>query len=127
MVFRLITFTYLWVNVFLSSKIKEAIDMVKIQAFWNATSCLLVNCLLGLLVPEDDGTRTLRSVGNYVPNDMVPYIRRLELQQHRREQLQTLMYFGIIFELSDIQACTQFFFVCILTIYCNLCICFVRM
>jgi hypothetical protein len=44
------------VDFFLSSEIKGAIDNVKIQGFWNVTSRLLVNCLLGLPVLEEDGT-----------------------------------------------------------------------
>lgn len=78
MAFRLTEFTYLWVNFFLSSEIKEAIDMVKIQAFCNVTSYRLVKRLLGLLVPKDDGTTILREAGKYSPNDMVPYIRSFE-------------------------------------------------
>jgi hypothetical protein len=60
------------VNFFLSSEIKGAIDMVKIQGFCNVTSRLLVNCLPGLLVPEEDCTTIFRNVGKYFPKDMVP-------------------------------------------------------
>jgi hypothetical protein len=75
MVFGHTEFTHLWVNSFLSSEIKEAIDTVKIEAFCNVTSCRLVKRLLGLLAPKDDGTNILRKAGKYSPKDMVPTIR----------------------------------------------------
>jgi hypothetical protein len=78
-------FTYLWVDFFLSSEIKGAIDMVKIQGFWNVTSRLLVNCLLGLLVPEKTAPRYFKTSANISQKTWCHTTDHSNLQQYRRE------------------------------------------